>query len=103
MVELKLNKRGRGLEDESPSRVNWNAIGVIATIAVALLGWLFAGLNDYHSADKALDKRVTTLEVQRAEDVENRKQQRVEDQQWRENVNDTLQKILERLPRGSSR
>jgi hypothetical protein len=78
-------------------RYPWAAIGVSVTVAVALLGWLVSGLGEYHNADKALDKRVTTLEAQRAEDVKNRDQQRGEDQKWRERVDEKLDRMIEQL------
>jgi hypothetical protein len=83
---------GRVRLDARERRIPW---GLIVTIAIALVGWMYAalgaGVGDY---SKVRD-RVTTLEVQRVEDIRARERQRDDDQKWRDRVDSKLDWLIQ--------
>lgn len=82
--------------EPSPSRrrggVNWNMVGAILTALALLGGWLMGAFGDYRS----IGERVTTLEVQRVEDVKKAEKQREEDAHWRERIENKVDLLLQR-------
>lgn len=58
-------------------RVNWNAAGVVAAIALALLSWYRDAARDFSKDFEAIRQRVAIIETLRTED--SKRLERIED------------------------
>lgn len=90
-------RRGIGRRRVDRQRLNWSAVTIVVTISLWLLGGVFGWFGANADEVKRISERLATLEAQRTQDVRQNEIDRASDRQWKNRMEDKIDRVLERV------